>query len=269
MTIKDQLNKLRQAINEHNYRYYMLDDPSVSDAKYDSLFQELKKLEAAHPELITPDSPTQRVGGAPLKAFTQVQHQVPMLSLENGFEPADLIAFDQRIHDRLKVTTVIEYCCEPKLDGLAMSIRYENGRLVQAATRGDGAIGEDVTENIKTISMVPLQLIGNDYPQVLEVRGEVFMSKKGFLNLNAEAEKKGEKIFANPRNAAAGSVRQLDSRITARRPLAFFAYGVGVVEGYDIPDTHCDMLKKLSEWGFKVSELVEVVKGVEACLAYY
>lgn len=269
MTIKDQINKLRQTINEHNYRYYMLDDPSISDAKYDALFQELKKLEAAHPEFITPDSPTQRVGGAPLKAFTQVQHQVPMLSLENGFEPEDLIAFDQRIHDRLKVASIIEYCCEPKLDGLAMSIRYENGKLMQAATRGDGSTGEDVTENIKTISMVPLQLVGNNYPEVLEVRGEVFMSKKGFLNLNAQAEKNGEKIFANPRNAAAGSVRQLDSRITARRPLAFFAYSVGVVEGYDVPDTHYAMLEKLREWGFKVSELVEVVEGIDACLAYY
>ncbi|MFZ2315639.1 MAG: NAD-dependent DNA ligase LigA [Gammaproteobacteria bacterium] len=269
MTIKDQINKLHQELNEHNYRYYMLDDPIISDAKYDALFQELKKLEAAHPELITPDSPTQRVGGAPLKEFTQVQHQIPMLSLENGFEPDDLIAFDQRIHDRLKVTAPIEYCCEPKLDGLAMSIRYENGKLTQAATRGDGSTGEDVTENIKTIPMVPMQLQGKSYPQVVEVRGEVFMSKKGFLHLNTQAEKNGEKIFANPRNAAAGSVRQLDSRITAKRPLAFFAFGVGVVGGYDMPTTHYAMLEKLREWGFKISELVEVVEGIEACLAYY
>lgn len=264
-----EITSLRETINEHNYRYYVLDDPSISDAEYDQIFLHLKTLEKQFPDLVTPDSPTQRVGAAPLKTFSEVKHSVPMLSLDNAFEDQDIVDFDKRIHDRLDTERDIEYCCEPKLDGLAMSIRYEHGVLVQAATRGDGATGEDVTANIKTIPMVPLRLRGDHIPRVLEVRGEVFMSKKGFEHLNEQASRKGEKIFANPRNAAAGSVRQLDSQITATRPLEMFVYGVGVVEGVQLPKTHSEMLNFLSHCGLRVSSLVKVVKGVEGCLEYY
>lgn len=188
--VKKEIEILRDKIDEHNYRYYVLDDPTISDAEWDKLFQRLKQLEDQHPKLVTPDSPTQRVGAPPLKAFAAVTHDVPMLSLDNAFDDDDIKAFDRRIHERLDVQTDIEYCCEPKLDGLALSIRYEKGRLVQAATRGDGTTGEDVTENIKTIKMIPMRLRGDDYPSVLDVRGEVFMSKKGFEELNARAEKR-------------------------------------------------------------------------------
>ncbi len=265
----DEYEKLCKKIDELDYHYYVLDNPIVSDAEYDQLFERLKKLEYEHPNFITPDSPTQRVGGTPLKVFAEVHHHIPMLSLDNAFTEKNIIAFDHRIHERLGTEKDIDYCCEPKLDGLAISIRYEKGKLVQAATRGDGTTGEDVTENIKTIKMVPLRLRGDDIPRVLEVRGEVFMSKKGFATLNAQAEKKGEKIFANPRNAAAGSVRQLDSRIMASRPLEIFCYGVGVVEGIKFPGKHSDMLKMLSQWGLRVSPLIEVVHGVKGCLDYY
>jgi len=268
-SVKKDILKLREEINEHNYRYHVLDDPTISDAEYDKLFQRLKKLESEHPELVTPDSPTQRVGAAPLKEFAEVTHAVPMLSLDNAFDDDDIVAFDQRIRDRLHAHATTEYCCEPKLDGLAISVRYQNGLLVQASTRGDGTTGEDVTENIKTIKMLPLQLRGSDYPRVLDVRGEVFMSKKGFEALNARAEKRGEKVFANPRNAAAGSVRQLDSQITANRPLEIFFYGVGVVEGGKLPGTHSAILKCLAQWGLRVSSLIEVVKGADECLKYY
>lgn len=261
--------KLREKINDHNYRYYVLDDPIISDAEYDKLYQQLKALEATHPDLITPDSPTQRVGGAPLKEFTQVTHRIPMLSLDNAFHEEDILAFDQRIHDRLKTADIIEYACEPKLDGLAISISYVDGLLTQAATRGDGFVGEDVTENIKTIKSVPLHLRGNQYPHLLEVRGEVFMSKKGFEKLNRQAEARDEKIFANPRNAAAGSLRQLDSRITAARPLEIYCYGVGTVEGMMPPETHSDTLAWLASMGLRVSSLNRVVKGAQGCLEYY
>src|SRR5579885_319367 len=267
--IEQEIEKLREQLNEHNYHYYVLDDPVISDAEYDRLFEKLKILESQRPDLVTPDSPTQRVGAPPLKEFAEVKHEIPMLSLENAFVPDDITAFDQRIHDRLETSSPIEYCCEPKLDGLAMSIRYENGLLVQAATRGDGATGEDVTENIKTIKMVPLRLRGDNIPRILEVRGELFMSKSRFDKLNSLAQKTGEKIFANPRNAAAGSVRQLDSQITASRPLEIYCYGVGLVEGYKLPDKHSDILKRLSHWGLRVSSLVEVVKGADGCLTYY
>lgn len=267
-TIKKQLQDLREKINEHNYNYHVLDTPLISDAEYDQLFKRLKQLEEQHPDLITPDSPTQRIGAAPLKEFAEVQHTIPMLSLENAFDDEDITAFDHRIRERLKTSAEIEYSCEPKLDGLALSIRYEKGILVQAATRGDGTTGEDVTENIKTIAMVPLHL-RDDFPRVLEVRGEVFMSKKGFNALNAHAEKTGEKIFANPRNAAAGSVRQLDSRITAKRPLEVYFYGVGEIEGSHLPSTHSEMLKALAKWGLRTSNIAEVVKGPKGCLDYY
>lgn len=267
--VENQINSLRSKINDHNYHYHVLDAPIISDAEYDQLFNQLKHLEEQYPELITADSPTQRVGATPLKVFHEVHHTVPMLSLENAFDAEDIQAFNQRIHDRLKTHAPIEYNCEPKLDGLAISLRYEQGLLVQAATRGDGAVGEDVTENIKTIPMVPLRLRGNDYPPVLEVRGEVFISKKGFNAMNANAEKIGEKVFANPRNAAAGSVRQLDPRITAKRPLEMYFYGIGAVVGYDLPDQHNEMLKLLAHWGLRVNPLTDVMKDAAACIAYY
>lgn len=266
--VKKEIEELRKQLSEHNYRYYVLDDPVISDMEYDQLFQQLKKLESSHPHLITADSPTQRVGGMPLKAFAEVTHAVPMLSLDNAFNEEDIIAFDQRICDRLHKEN-IEYCCEPKMDGIAINIRYENGLLTQAATRGDGSIGEDVTENIKTIKMVPLKLRGQRFPTVLDVRAEVYLSKNGFEKLNAEALKKNEKIFANPRNAAAGSLRQLDSRMTASRPLEFSCHGIGLVEGFKLPETHSEMLQQLAEWGLRVSTLIEVQKGVSGCINYY
>jgi DNA ligase (NAD+) len=268
MKQQGELESLRQQIRQYDYQYYVLDDPSASDAEYDRLFQQLKKLEHDHPEWVTPDSPTQRVGGAPVSVFAEVAHTVPMLSLDNAFADDDIIAFDQRVRDRLNITTPIDYCCEPKLDGLAVNIRYEKGVLVQAATRGDGATGEDITENIRTIHMVPLRLQGNDIPDVLDVRGEVYMSKAGFAALNASAEKKGEKIFANPRNAAAGSLRQLDSRITASRPLEIFCYGIGAWSG-PVLLTHHDVLNQLSRWGLRVNPLISVMTGAEACIRYY
>lgn len=269
MNVKAEIEKLRAAINEHNYRYHVLDDPVISDAEYDQLFQRLVYLETQHPDLIRQDSPTQRVGSQALKEFAEVQHEIPMLSLENAFSDEDIYSFDQRIHDRLKSHEAIEYCCEPKLDGIAINIRYENGNLVSAATRGDGTTGEDVTENIKTIKMIPLHLRGSHYPRILDARGEVLMSKKGFVELNQAQTKKNGKLFANPRNAAAGSLRQLNSRITAERPLEIYFYGVGAFEGYKLPRFHREILTCLSEWGLRTSQLVTVVQGAEGCLNYY
>lgn len=267
--IQHKIDTLRNQINDHNYRYYVLDAPIISDAEYDHLFQQLKKLEAEHPELITSDSPTQRVGAQPLKEFAEVQHEIPMLSLENAFDDQDIFAFNQRIQERLHTTHPIEFTCEPKFDGLAVSIIYENGRLTQAATRGDGTTGEDITQNIRTIRAIPLHLRGDDYPKILEVRGEVFMPKKGFEELNARAEKKGEKVFVNPRNAAAGSLRQLDPRITASRPLEFSCYGIGIVKGKTMPDKQSEILDLLKKWGLRVSQEFKVVKNIEGCLSYY
>src|SRR3990167_3987315 len=217
-----EIQKLREEIDEHNYRYYVLNTPTITDAAFDKLFRKLQELEHAHPETVTPDSPTQRIGAAPQKEFAEVTHAIPMLSLENAFSEEEVHAFDKRIRERLGETKTIEYVCEPKLDGLAVSLRYENGIFVQGATRGDGTSGEEVTENIRTIYAVPLHLRGAAYPRLLEVRGEIYMPKKGFEKLNKVAQQKGEKIFANPRNAAAGSLRQLDSRVTAARSLSFF-----------------------------------------------
>lgn len=228
--------RLRAEIEQHNVRYYVYDDPSISDAEYDRMMRELQDLEAAHPELVTPESPTQRVGAAPVSAFGSVRHAVPMLSLGNAFDEEDVVAFDRRVTDTLRGAGLLgpaqqaEYFCELKLDGLAISLRYEDGRLVQAATRGDGQTGEDVTSNIRTIKAIPLQLTG-PAPKVLEVRGEVLMNRADFEKLNAAQAKRDEKVFVNPRNAAAGSLRQLDPRITAKRPLRFFAYGWGEVQG--------------------------------------
>ncbi len=267
--VLEEIDKLRRLIEEHNYRYYVLDDPSITDAEYDMHFKRLRELETVHPGLITADSPTQRVGAQPLKTYKIIHHSVPMLSLENAFTEEDILDFDQRIHERLDITHAIEYCCEPKMDGLAVNIRYENGYLTQAATRGDGEAGEDITLNIKTINMVPLRLRGDDVPALIDVRGEVFMSKDGFQRLNETAEKNGDKLFANPRNAAAGSLRQLDPAVTSTRPLEFYCYGVGAVQGDDLPGKHSDILKKLMIWGLRVNPLIEVVKGPEGCHAYY
>ncbi len=263
------IDDLRAQIRKHDYSYYVLDDPSVPDAEYDRLMRELIALETQSPELITSDSPTQRVAGSPLESFKQVKHAVPMLSLSNVFSLEELEAFDKRVKDRLDNNERIDYNAEPKLDGLAVSIRYEHGLLVQAATRGDGNTGEDITENVRTIRSVPLKLKGKNIPRQLEVRGEVFISKKGFAQMNQDARKNEQKEFVNPRNAAAGSLRQLDARLTAKRPLEIFCYGVGLVEGGGLPNDHNAMLKQLKQWGLRVCPLVELVKGVQGCWKFY
>ena len=249
----------------------MLDAPEIPDVEYDKLIKQLQNLELTHPELITPDSPTQRVGGAPLSQFSSIRHQLPMLSLDNVFDESSFIAFNKRIKDRLELDEeqAVEYCCELKLDGLAVSLLYENGQLIQAATRGDGTTGEDITANVRTIKTIPLVLQGENIPSRLEVRGEVFMTHKGFAKLNAEAEKRNEKIFANPRNAAAGSLRQLDPKITAKRPLTFFCYGVGINEGADLPNTHYARLMQFKAWGLPVSDKVQIRHGAQEALDYF
>lgn len=266
--ITQQVLALRDTINQHNHAYYVLDDPQLPDKEYDKLVRDLEALEAQYPELISPDSPTQRVGATPLTSFKSVQHVIPMLSLSNAFDAQEVAEFEQRIEEKLG-TTVIEFAVEPKLDGLAISLRYEEGILTQAATRGDGRSGEDVTQNVRTIAAIPLRLLGEDYPKVLEVRGEIFMSKTGFNVLNQQQRAKGEKTFANPRNAAAGSLRQLDAKITAKRPLRFYAYAVGEVTGAPLATHHTDMLRGLKKWGIPVTDLLDVVKGSQGCLDYY
>jgi DNA ligase (NAD+) len=263
------IEQLRDLLRHHEYRYYVLDDPEIPDSEYDRLYRELVELERNYPDLVTLDSPTQRVGAKPLAAFAQVSHRIPMLSLDNVFSDEELAAFDKRIHDRLGNDDEIVYAAEPKLDGLAISIVYENGVLVQAATRGDGSRGEDVTQNIRTLPSVPLKLEGADYPALLEVRGEVFMPKDGFRKLNQRALERGEKTFANPRNAAAGSLRQLDPKITASRPLSLYAYAVGAVEDGALPDTHSEILAQLRCWNLPVCRESEVVRGVSGCVTYY
>ena len=260
--------ELRRQIGEHNHRYYVLDRPTISDAAYDRLFRELEDLERRHPELIRPDSPTQRVGAAPAAKFGSLRHGAPMLSLDDAFSDEELAAFDRRLRERLGVERV-EYAAEPKVDGLAISLVYERGILARGATRGDGVTGEDVTGNLRTIRSVPLRLLGDDHPRVLEVRGEVYLSRKAFAALNREAEARGERAFANPRNAAAGSVRQLDPRVTARRPLDFTCYEVGRLEGMRRPDRHTAHLEAVRAWGLPVSPDVRVVRGLEECVAYY
>jgi len=262
------VEELRDNIEYHNYRYYSLDDPVVPDAEYDRLLRELESLENQHPELITADSPTQRVGAAPVDAFGEIVHTVPMLSLANAFEDQELVDFDRRVRERLEVEEV-EYSAETKLDGLAASIRYEDGGLVSGATRGDGTRGEDVTQNIRTIKAVPLRLRGDDFPRVLEVRGEVFITDDGFRKLNAEQERREEKPFANPRNAAAGGLRQLDPRKTAERNLTMYCYGVGDVREGWLPGTHGRILDRLKHWGLRVSPEAAVVQGVDGCRDYY
>lgn len=267
--IEQQLEQLRDRIRQYNYEYYVEDAPSVPDAEYDRLFGELQQLETGHPQLITADSPTQRVGAAPLAAFSQVQHLLPMLSLDNAFDEDDLRNFDRRIRERLKTEHSIRYACEPKLDGIAVSLIYRKGVLQQGATRGDGNTGEDITQNVRTIDNIPLKLVGQDWPELLEVRGEIYLPKAGFAALNKRAVERGEKTFVNPRNAAAGSLRQLDSRITAERPLEMCAYSVGQVEGGTLPDSHSEILQQLRRWGMKINPEMAVVEGVEACLDYY
>jgi len=270
------IQALRAELDEHNYRYYVLDEPSVPDAEYDRLFRELQALEAEHPELVTPDSPTQRVGGEALSAFGEVRHEVPMLSLGNAFEEEDLLAFDRSVQSGLGLSggdlfgggAAVEYSCEPKLDGLAVSLLYRNGVLERGATRGDGTTGEDISANVRTIRNVPLKLKGEGWPQVLEVRGEVYMPKAGFEELNARQAESGGKTFANPRNAAAGSLRQLDPKITASRPLEFCCYGIGQVSA-ELAPTQVGMLECLKGWGIPISRELRLAKGVEACLDYY
>jgi DNA ligase (NAD+) len=266
--VEKRISKLRDLINHHNYRYYVLDQPEIPDIEYDRLLRELQELEQTRPDLITEDSPTQRIGAAPQDGFSEVKHEVPMLSLGNAFSDDEVRNFDRRARERLEVER-INYTAEPKLDGLAISLLYRDGVLVQGATRGDGYSGEDVTHNVRTIDSIPLRLVGKDYPGVLEVRGEVFMSRKGFDALNKRQRDNNDKTFANPRNAAAGSLRQLDPRITATRPLEMICYGVGRVEGKTLPGKHSEILAALREWGIRTSVETRLVTGAEECIQYY
>lgn len=274
-----EIQSLRETLRYHNHRYYVLDDPQVPDAEYDRLFQRLKLLETEFPQLLTSDSPTQRVGGEPFPGITTVSHEVPMLSLDNVFNQGELLDFDRRARERLGdllgtgndlfSQPELSYCCEPKLDGLAISLVYEHGVLVRGATRGDGATGEDITHNVRTIPSVPLRLLGDSLPRLLEVRGEVLMPKKGFQQLNQQQEIKGEKVFVNPRNAAAGSLRQLDPRITAQRPLAFYVYSVVRCEGMELPGSQYAVLKRLLEFGFRLSAEVKRGSGIQFVQSFY
>ncbi len=268
-SLEQQLTELRTTLRHHEYLYHVLDNPEIPDAEYDRLMRELRALEEAHPEFITPDSPTQRVGAAPLSEFTQVRHEVPMLSLDNVFDETSYLAFNKRVQDRLKSTDDLTFCCELKLDGLAVSLLYEDGVLVRAATRGDGTTGENITANVRTIRAIPLKLHGENIPRRLEVRGEVFLPQAGFEKINEEARRTGGKIFANPRNAAAGSLRQLDPRITAKRPLTFFCYGVGLLEGGDLPASHMARLQQFKAWGLPVSDRIRLCNTPEEVLAFY
>ncbi|MEQ1800413.1 MAG: NAD-dependent DNA ligase LigA [Gammaproteobacteria bacterium] len=262
-------SQLRAELADHNYRYHVLDDPSIPDAAYDKLYQELLEIEARHPELIVPESPTQRVGASPVAGFAEIRHGLPMLSLDNAFSAEDIENFDRRVRERLATDEEIAYSAEPKLDGAAINLWFERGELTRAATRGDGAVGEDVTHNVRTIRSVPLQLRGKSVPESIEIRGEIFMTREGFRRLNEAAQKAGEKVFANPRNAAAGSLRQLDPRLTASRPLALFAYGVGTVTGRSLPGRHSEILAQLREWGLPVAREADLVTGVAGCIKYY
>jgi len=268
-TASKNIFKLRDQLNHHSYQYYVLDDPEIPDVEYDRLYRELQALEKQYPDLITSDSPTQRVGDKPLDGFTQVKHEVPMLSLDNVFNEEELNDFYKRIQQRLDSEEEMVFAAEPKLDGLAVSLLYEKGILVRAGTRGDGTTGEDITQNVRTIHSIPLKLLGSNVPDVLEVRGEVFMPKAGFEKLNQLARENDEKAFANPRNAAAGSLRQLDPKITAQRPLAMYCYAVGRVDGGAQLDTHSDMLDNLQQWGLPLCKERKTVNGVKGCLDYF
>ncbi|WP_417527229.1 NAD-dependent DNA ligase LigA [Marinomonas shanghaiensis] len=263
-----QMLELIQQLNDYSYAYHVKDEPIVPDAVYDRDYRQLQAIEAEHPDWIQADSPTQRVGEKPDSGFVNVAHTVPMLSLDNAFDNESLSDFDQRIRKLLN-TDHVTYCCEPKLDGLAISLRYEEGRLVRGVTRGDGLSGEDITSNIKTIYSVPLKLRTQTPPAVLEVRGEIYMPKDGFEKLNALAMTQGEKTFVNPRNAAAGSLRQLDPKITATRPLVMCAYSIGYAEGWDQPKSHYEGLLQLNEWGFRTNDLMAKAEGAQGCIEYY
>jgi DNA ligase (NAD+) len=268
--IEREVESLRASLENWNYQYYVLDQPTVPDADYDRALRRLQELEAQHPELLRPDSPTQRVGAQALSEFTQVAHEVPMLSLDNAFDAQELRDFDRRVRERLgQGNDEIEYACEPKLDGIAVSLLYRDGILQRGATRGDGFSGEDITHNVRTIPSIPLRLNGEDIPGVLEVRGEIYMPRQGFEQLNERARAAGEKTFVNPRNAAAGSLRQLDARLTAQRPLQMCCYGVGLVEEGDLPDTHAQVLDSLLRWGLRTNPESKVVCGIASCEAYY
>lgn len=268
-SIQKKIELLREKIDEHNYHYYIENSPIISDSEYDKLFRELQDLENQHPEFITPESPTQRVGIIPQTEFAEAKHLIPMLSLDNAFSDEEVEQFDRRVHQRLERSEEIEYGCEPKLDGVAVSLIYEQGLLVRGATRGDGATGEDITQNVRTIATIPLKLHTDKPPKLLEVRGEIVMPLKGFEAFNKKAAAEGQKVFVNPRNAAAGSLRQLDSRITAQRPLEFFCYALGRSEGSVLPKTHYDQLHQLSSWGLRINPLIKLVHGIEQCLKYY
>ena len=266
--------RLKDELNQHNHSYYVLDDPSVPDSEYDRQMRQLQDIESQYPSLRTSDSPSQRVGGEALSAFTQVHHDVAMLSLDNAFSQAELEDFDRRVKDRLNYAALtqppeIDYACEPKLDGVAVSLLYRDGLLERGATRGDGTVGEDITANVRTINSIPLKLVGDHIPSLLEVRAEIYLPRAGFESLNAKAIAAGEKAFVNPRNAAAGSLRQLDSKITASRPLEMCAYSVGQFVAETRPDSHLSMLQTLASWGFKINEHMQVVSGIAACEDYY
>lgn len=261
---------LVETLNQHSYKYYVLDEPSISDAQYDELYQQLLKIEAEHPEWLVKNSPSQRVGDMPLTEFQSVRHAVAMYSLDNAFSDEELIRFIERIEKKLPHLVPIKFAAEPKMDGLAINLRYEHGELVQASTRGDGQVGEDVTHNIKTIRSIPMQLRDSDWPEVLEVRGEVFMSKSAFNELNQRQQENSGKVFANPRNAAAGSLRQLDSKITAQRHLSFFVYGWGEISAsYDVPQYYSQMLNRIKDWGLPLNQHSELVEGTQGMLDYY
>ena len=267
--IQQRVEQLRAALDDHNYYYYVLDDPRIPDAEYDRLFRELQTLEADYPELATDNSPTRRVGSAAETSFEEITHRLPMLSLDNAFSDDELRDFDRRVRDRLATEDPVEYVCEPKLDGLAVSLHYEQGVLTRAATRGDGYTGEDITANIRTIPSVPLTLRGDDYPDLVEVRGEVYMPKAGFEQLNRRLSEQGEKTFVNPRNAAAGSLRQKKSTVTAKRPLELCAYSMAVTDDSLLPETHWESLQRVRGWGFRINPEMRTAKGVEACLQAY
>ena len=271
-TVRNRIESLREEIRYHNYRYHTLDEIEIPDAEYDRLMRELQDLEREYPELVTADSPTQRVGGEPSESLQTVRHRLPMLSLDNVFSEDELREFHRRVAEKLEFedgALELQYAAEPKLDGAAVSILYEDGILVRAATRGDGTTGEDITHNARTIESIPLRLLGDGYPGTLEVRGEVFMPRAGFEAYNKKARAAGEKTFVNPRNAAAGSLRQLDPKMTAERPLDMYVYSVGLVRGGELPDKHSEIIQRLGEWGLKTCPERRVVSGVEGCLAYY
>lgn len=267
--VQQRINTLRHELNEHNFRYYIENDPIISDAEYDRLFRQLQDLEKEYPELITADSPTQRVGSIPLTEFSEAKHLVPMLSLDNAFSDEEVEQFGRRVQQRLEREATVEYVCEPKLDGVAVSLIYEHGLLVRGATRGDGTTGEDITQNVRTIATIPLKLHTESPPKLVEVRGEIVMSLKGFAAFNKKAAAEGQKVFVNPRNAAAGSLRQLDSRITAQRPLEFFCYALGKVTGDELLKSHFDQLKQLETWGLRINPLIKRAEGISQCLAIY